>query len=90
MSQPQCGVKPIDIATYNWVNISSGNNQASVDLSSKVLYGIHLRAISYEILTNVIRDMRSSITLLKDFGGIVDDDKNIFKTENVSNVDEYV
>ena len=34
--------------------------------------------------------MRATITLSKDFGGIADDDENIFKAGNVSIVDEYV
>ena len=50
--------------TYIWVSIDSGNGWTSVDLSSKMFCGIHLRAISQEVLMNLISNMCSEITLL--------------------------
>ena len=49
------------------LNISSGSalspdNRTNVDLSSKVFYGIHLWAISQEVLMNLIRNMCTEIT----------------------------
>ena len=56
-----------------------------VDLSSKVFCGIHLRAISQEVLMNMIRNMCSEITLLKLFLHclVVSESKCLWRTKSI-------
>ena len=59
----RCPISRLSDKLYAWQHqtITSTN----IDLSSKVFYGIHLRAISEDLLMNLIHDMCSMFTLLK-------------------------